>query len=138
MLSSVLKRGERRSEGAPLGSTKIRSVLVADDSDVARHAVVVRLKAVGLRPVEARSAKSAKEVDPAGIACALVDLDLGDGNGVDLAKALRKRAEELPVAFFSAGATAEIVDQAKRLGPVFTKPEELEDALAWVTAHTKT
>jgi len=109
--------------------------LVADDAAVARTAVVRALKGRGASCVEASSAATAKGIDPGAIACALLDLDLGDGTGVDVARTLLSRRSDLPIAFFSAGAPNDVLEQAKALARVFHKPDELDDALAWVMQH---
>jgi CheY-like chemotaxis protein len=68
-------------------------------------------------------------------ACALLDLDLGDGDGVDVAEVLRIHQPDLPVAFFSGGASAAVIERALALGPIFRKPDDLTDALEWVVKH---
>ena len=72
--------------------------------------------------MEARSAAEARAVDPATLSCALLDLDLGDGNGVDVAVALREKRPDLPLAFFTAGASADVMARATTLAQVFAKP----------------
>ena len=113
-------------------------VLVADDSAVARFSVCGRLRAAGLDVLEHDSAKAARGADPAVLMCALLDLDLGDGTGVEVAEALhaasRERSPRLPIAFFSGGAPDEIMARARAIGPLFSKPGQLEQAIAWVLA----
>ncbi len=114
------------------------TVLVADDSPVARHAVTRRLRAEGYEVVEIGSAAAAprpgQRVD---VACALLDLDLGDGDGRDVARALRAARPDLPIAFFSASSAEDVVTDARRLGPVFTKPSQLDAAIDWVLGATR-
>lgn len=107
-------------------------VLIADDSAVARFAVAKRVREAGLDVIEQESAAGAKQTDPSGLACALLDLELGDGDGTEVAVALRAAARGLPVAFFSATSSGDLVERAWELGPVFTKPHELEGAIEWV------
>jgi CheY-like chemotaxis protein len=111
------------------------AVLVADDSAVARLTLARRLRAEGFDVVEHPSAASARGASPAGLVCALLDLDLGDGDGDDVAHALHAQRPDLPVAFFSASTSAELVDRARAIGPVFAKPGELDAAVAWVRGH---
>ena len=85
--------------------------------------------------VEGASAALAPAVDVGGLSCALLDLDLGDGDGTELARALRRAAPGLPIAFFSAGAAADLVARAVTVGPVCTKPDELDRAVAWIQAN---
>ena len=76
-------------------------VLIADDSPVARFSVSQRVRAAGFEVVESDSVASASKVDPSTLACALLDFDLGDGFGVDVAARLRARSGSLPIAFFT-------------------------------------
>jgi CheY-like chemotaxis protein len=110
----------------------VRRVLVADDSAVARRLVVRQVAADGVEVVEVASARLDDAIDAATLSCALVDLDLGDGYGTDLAAELRRRSPALPVAFFTAGAPNELVAAAAKLGPVFAKPGDLDRAVEWI------
>ena len=110
-------------------------VLVADDSPVARLSITREVRAKGLAVVERESAAGASTVDPTTIACALLDLELGDGVGTDVAARLRSSRADLPVAFFSSASSGDLLDRARALGPVFAKPAELADAIAWVIAN---
>jgi CheY-like chemotaxis protein len=107
------------------------SILLVDDSEVARRAVAQRLRAVGFDVHEAASAAAARGVPLDPLVCAIVDVDLDDGDGPTLAAELRAARPGLPIAFFTAGATAELADRARAYGPVFSKPD-LEPLLAWV------
>jgi DNA-binding response OmpR family regulator len=118
-------------------STPPLSVLLVDDSAVARLTVARRLRAEGFEVIEQASATGTKSGTVAEIACALLDLDLGDGDGTDVARALLAQRAELPIAFFSAAASADVIEQARKLGHVFTKPGQLEAAVAWVAANAK-
>jgi FixJ family two-component response regulator len=71
---------------------------------------------------EASSAAAARGTDATALTCAIVDLELDDGDGADLAADLLGRRASLPVAFFTAGAAPQVVDRARRRGPVFDKP----------------
>jgi CheY-like chemotaxis protein len=109
------------------------SVLIVDDSAVARRAVAGRLAAEGFEVHEAGSTAEARAVPLAGIACAVVDVDLLDGDGPSLAAELRAIRPSLPIAFFTAGAAPELVTRSQVHGPVFTKPA-LDSLVAWVRA----
>ncbi len=110
-------------------------VLIADDSAVARAAVGRPLRARGFDVEERDSVASAATVDAADLACALLDLELGDGLGTDVAERLRTLHGQLPIAFFTSAKAAEVLAHAKTFGPVFVKPGELTDAIAWVLDH---
>ena len=107
-------------------------ILFVDDSAVARVALKYRLLARGLEVVVLASLAEAAEVRGTSFAAALLDIELGDGFGPDLAARLRNDAPDLPIAFLTAGATAEILAAAAGLGPVFSKTSEIDDAVRWI------
>lgn len=114
-----------------------RRVLIADDSAVARVAVARRLHAAGREVVERDSAASASRVDPSTLACALLDFDLGDGFGVDVAARLRAARGGLPIAFFTSTPSERVAERAAPFGPVFAKPGDLDAAVAWIERHAQ-
>jgi two-component system OmpR family response regulator len=107
------------------------TVLLVDDSPVARQSLAKRLVAEGFAVREAQSVRAAHA--SAGIApsCAVLDLQLPDGDGTDLAAALVAKHPGLPVAFFIAGAAPSLVESARCRGPVFVKPDD-NPLIAWV------
>jgi DNA-binding response OmpR family regulator len=107
-------------------------ILFVDDSALARVAVKRRLVERGLEVVVLASAAEAAEAQGSAFAAALLDIELGDGFGTDLAVRLREGAPELPVAFLTAGGPEEILAAAARLGPVFSKTSEFDDAVRWI------
>jgi DNA-binding NarL/FixJ family response regulator len=112
-------------------------VLIADDSAVVRITVARRVRAAGLEVVEHDSAASASTVDALTLSCALLDFDLGDGFGTDVATKLRSIYGELPIAFFTSTSTPDVVERASAFGPVFAKPDELDAAVDWVARHSR-
>jgi CheY-like chemotaxis protein len=107
------------------------TVLLVDDSPVVRHVLARQLKAQGFEVREEPTASSARTIGPAPLACAVVDLELPDGDGPDLVAALRAARPTLPVAFFTAGASASLVERARAYGAVFPKPDTAP-VVAWV------
>lgn len=131
-------REPRQSEIRVSWSAMPLPVLVADDSPAARFVVVRDVRARGLDVVEEESVAGASGVDPSGIACALLDLELEDGTGTDIATSLRERRSDLPIAFFSSAETGDLLERARRMGPVFAKPDQLGLAVAWVVENAAT
>jgi DNA-binding response OmpR family regulator len=111
-------------------------ILVADDSALVRAAVVRRVRDAGREVVESDSVKTTDALDTRDLVCALLDLDLGDGWGTEIASRLRASHTELPIAFFTSERGGERVEHAKTFGPVFTKPEEIDLAIAWVVSRS--
>ena len=79
---------------------------------------------------------AARKVDFTSLACAVLDLELGDGNGTELARALLEKRPALPIAFFTTGTTQSLVEGARSRGPVFIKPDH-NPVLLWVKRTTR-
>jgi two-component system OmpR family response regulator len=109
------------------------TVLLVDDSPVAQHVLAGRLRAVGFDVRLASSVAGARSAGTGACCCAVVDLELPDGDGVALAEALQGTHSALPVAFFTAGAEPTLVEQARARGPVFAKPNA-DAVVAWAIA----
>ena len=109
-------------------------VLFVDDSAFARAATARMLGERGLLVTALCSCEEAEAVDPHGFAVALLDLELGDGFGTEVAQRLRRAAPALPIAFLTAGGPPVVLDEARRIGPVFSKLGDVEAAVAWVVA----
>ncbi len=110
----------------------MRRILFVDDSAVARAAAVRQLGARGLPVSALGSRREAEGVDPTGFAAALLDIELGDGFGPDLAARLRLASPALPIAFLTGGGAASLLDAARAFGPVFEKGAGAEEAFGWV------
>ena len=107
-------------------------VLFVDDSEVARAAATKLLRALGADVTAVGSSREAAAVDASGFAAALLDIELGDGLGTELARALRAKLPALPIAFLTASAPTDALDEAERFGPVFSKADEVERAVQWI------
>jgi DNA-binding response OmpR family regulator len=110
-----------------------RTVLLVDDSSVARHLVARRLRAEGFELEEASSLDAARRLGTQAMSHlvgAVLDLELGDGTGVELAVWLRAERPSLPIAFFTA-AESRLVEDARAFGPVFAKVDA-EPLVSWV------
>ena len=104
-------------------------VLVVDDSSVARAALRKLLLARGgVEIVEAASSAEARAGSGPAFDGALLDLELGDGTGVEVFDALRDR---LGIAVFvTAADEGPLLAAARARAPVFAKPAGLADAVA--------
>jgi CheY-like chemotaxis protein len=109
------------------------TVLLVDDSPVAQHVLAGRLRAAGFEVRLESSVAGARRAGSGTCCCAVVDLELPDGDGVALAEALQGAHSSLPVAFFTAGAEPALVEQAHARGPVFAKPDA-DAVVAWAMA----
>ena len=106
-------------------------VLLVDDSQVALRVLGQRLAAAGFDVLKEWTAAAARSVDAKKLACAIFDLELADGEGPALASELRVASPALPVAFFTAGASASLLERARAYGPIFAKTE-VEGLVQWV------
>jgi CheY-like chemotaxis protein len=115
----------------------MKTVLLADDCPLARRLLGRRLDALGIANAPHDSCASACEAADFVYACAVLDLDLGDGTGLQVAEALRARDPSLPIAFFTGGADEGPVERALEHGPVFSKPLDIERVIEWVREATR-
>jgi CheY-like chemotaxis protein len=114
----------------------MRIVLLVDDSAVARRVLARRLEGDGFQVSEASSMAAARKVDVASLGCAIIDLELPDGDGTDLARVLLEKRSALPVAFFTMGTAPSLIEGARARGPVFLKPDT-SPVVAWVKRTTR-
>jgi CheY-like chemotaxis protein len=112
-------------------------VLFVDDSPLVRAATSRLLGARGLRVTALSSSAEAEDVDARSFRAALLDLELGDGLGTHVAARLRSAAPALPIAFLTGGGAPPALDEARRLGPVFSKTGDFEAAIEWVLAAVR-
>ena len=111
------------------------AVLFVDDSPVARATATKLLRELGLDVTALGSTREAEDVDPSAFAAALLDLELGDGLGTELARALRARRPGLPIAFLTSSNAKPALDEAQSFGPVFSKSDEVEAAVQWLASQ---
>jgi CheY-like chemotaxis protein len=119
-------------------------ILLVDDSALVRTATTRRLAERGLQVTALGSSREASIIDPTRFAAALLDIDLGDGFGPDVAAYLRVAAPGLPIAFLTAreeggtptaGDGADVVlDAARAFGPIFCKVAGVDEAIGWLLA----
>jgi CheY-like chemotaxis protein len=75
-------------------------------------------------------------IDAFAIDAALLDLDLGDGDGATVAEMLRAKRGDLPLAFFSSETIGPMFSRATALATVFSK-ESPDAAIAWAIEATR-
>jgi CheY-like chemotaxis protein len=107
-------------------------ILYVDDSPLARAAASRLLGSHGFEVLVASSGAEARAVDPTRLTGALLDLEVGEECGTTIAQALLDRSPSLPVAFLTAAERAALLEEARGLGPVFSKATETDQALAWL------
>ena len=105
-------------------------VLLVDDSPLARRVGRRLLDERGARTTEAGSRSEAEGAMESGaFDAALLDLELGDGTGVEVADALRARSPSCRIVFVSAASEDGLLEAARARGPVFAKPHGFSDAI---------
>ncbi len=124
-------------EGAPLDRdhpSRSARILVVEDDAVVSRAISRALSRLGCEVIAAPSCLAARA-----LACrfelGVFELELGDGSGVDLARAMLDAGQVEFAAFFTAEFDPRRLGQARRLGPLVKKSEGV-DALAPVVAGT--
>ncbi|MFO0762040.1 MAG: response regulator [Byssovorax sp.] len=112
-------------------------ILFVDDSAVARAATARLLDQQGVAATVLGSSLETAGVDAHSFSAALLDIELGDGLGTEVAERLRCTSPSLPIAFLTGGAHAAELARAARLGPVFHKPAGMEAAVRWVVEASR-
>ena len=100
-------------------SVPLRLLVVEDDVTVAR-ALSRTLARAGFSVALARSCSAARALAQA-FDFAILDLDLPDGNGVDLARVLMSGSKVPSVLFFTSSTDSQLLARARRMGSVVTK-----------------
>lgn len=109
-------------------------VLFLDDSAIARARTTRLIHARGIDVEVCSTLAEAGAVDPSSVQAALLDLEVGEERGTDVARSLREAAPEIPIAFLTAATDGDLVALARSYGPVFDKLSELEKAVGWLAA----
>lgn len=104
-------------------------ILVVDDEALIRWSVTESLEAAGYEVLEASSANEALHVfdNVRNISLVVLDLKLPDSDDLGLLRRLRALAPACQVIMMTAHGTAEVLDDARRLGvcEVLEKPFDL-------------
>ncbi|HYQ01091.1 MAG TPA: response regulator [Polyangiaceae bacterium] len=111
-----------------------RLLVVEDDVTVAR-ALSRTLARAGFSVATARSCGAARALAQS-FDFAILDLDLPDGNGVDLARALMSGGKVPSVLFFTSCTDSALLARARCMGSVVMKPLGTSPILAWLAAAT--
>jgi two-component system, OmpR family, lantibiotic biosynthesis response regulator NisR/SpaR len=114
-----------------LALRNLRVILVEDDPELAR--TVERVLARYGHATSVAQSVAAAEALTGSFDCGILDIDLPDGNGVELAARLIDAGQVGAVVFFSASTDPDVIAQARELGPFVSKTagtRELERALA--------
>jgi DNA-binding response OmpR family regulator len=114
-----------------LALRNLRVVLVEDDPELARTVERVLSRYGHITSIAASVA--AAEALKASFDCGILDIDLPDGSGVELARRMLDSGQVGAVVFFSASTDPDVIADAGELGPFVPKSagtRELERALA--------
>jgi two-component system sensor histidine kinase HydH len=115
-------------------SSAQRLLVVEDDVTMAR-ALSRTLARRGFAVAIARSCTAARTL-PQSFDFAVLDLDLPDGNGVDLAKDLMDRGKVPSVLFFTSSCDLALLARARRMGAVVMKSAGTSPILAYLTPES--
>ena len=109
-------------------------VLVVDDSEIVTAAVTRVLQRAGFEVTVAHSCAEARQCAWLGpFLVSIVDLDLPDGSGVELAEWMRREGYVGTTAFHTGDASGtDMAERARRLGPVIPKGVPPRDLVAIV------
>jgi DNA-binding response OmpR family regulator len=113
-------------------------VVVADDDAAFRMVLRVNLELEGYRVLEAENAAEVQEsVSMEQVSLVLLDVRLGDDDGIALARDLREEHPEVPIAFLTGSAIGVAEDAEGASDAVIHKPFDLEELSAIVARLTR-
>lgn len=115
------------------------AVVVADDDDAMRMLCRINLELSGYRVVEAGSGEELERVLAGAetVALLLLDVNLGDRDGMDIARELKKDRPEIPIAFLT-GSSFSREDAAVVGDATIGKPFTLEELTETVSRLART
>jgi two-component system, NtrC family, response regulator AtoC len=104
------------------------SLLIVDDERHLRFTLGEWARDSGLRPIEAASGREALEALKQGVDAVLLDLRLGDEDGLQVLRRLREEDPTLPIVMLTGHGTIQHAMEATRLGAYdfIQKPADLE------------
>lgn len=109
-----------------------RTVLIVDDSKLARMVVsgILGRYQPDWRPLEAGSAEKALQlIGETPVDIALIDFNMPEMDGLDLAARIRELRPEMPMAIVSANAQQSIIARARELNVAFVEKPLTDEAL---------
>jgi two-component system torCAD operon response regulator TorR len=113
-------------------------VVVADDDAAFRMLLRVNLELEGYRVLEAENAARVQETVSGGsVNLVLLDVRLGDDDGIALARDLREEHPEVAIAFLTGSAIGPAQDAEGASDAVIQKPFDLEELSATVARLTR-
>ena len=118
-----------------------QSVLIVDDEELIRRSVRMGLQGAGYSVTEAAdSADALRQLRDDPPDCALIDLRLPDGDGLDVLKAARAHLPDLKAIVITAHGDVDSAVQALRLGAFdfIKKPFDLDEIIASVKNALRT
>ncbi len=119
---------------APSVGTPRCSVLIVDDEPVIGQVLAMHLRSRGFETTEVQSAAGALAVARK-FTLGVFDIDLGDGNGVDVAEALLQRRLVLDAVFYSGTLDDEVRSRASKLGTFVSKTIGIQAVVRTVEAR---
>lgn len=113
------------------------AVLIVDDEALIRWSVAETLESAGYRVLEAGTAREALDLleeDAANVSAAVLDLRLPDSSDLGLLRRVRELAPACRIILMTAHGTADILDEALRLGAyhVLGKPFDMSRVVGLV------
>jgi two-component system, OmpR family, response regulator len=114
------------------------AIVVADDDAAFRMLIRVNLELEGYRVLEAEDAAGVQEaVSADAVSLVLLDVRLGDDDGIALARDLRADHPEVAIAFLTGSAIDLAQDAAGASDAVVPKPFDLNELSATVARLTR-
>ena len=115
------------------GMQSLQRLLVVEDDVTVARALSRTLARAGFSVACARSCAAARALSQS-FDFAILDLDLPDGNGVELARSLMTAGKVPTVLFFTSCTDRALLARAARMGSIIMKASGSSPVLAWLAA----
>jgi len=105
-------------------------VLIVDDYPPLANVLAIGLRRRGHQVTSVGSKlRAERALEESTYDCAVLDMDLPDGSGLELARTVLQGQRVLSVVFFSANDEHEVMQQALQFGPLVSKSSGLDTVL---------
>jgi len=115
----------------------VTRILVVDDSALVRKVLERLLAERGMEALQFARVEAALELDTRNVGAAILDVEVDEACGIELGRALLDRDPSLPVAFLTGTTDPNLLRDARALGPVFEKGDDLTPAATWAKSTAR-
>jgi len=115
----------------------VTRILVVDDSALVRKVLERLLAERGMETLQFAQVEAVADLDTRSLGAAILDVEVDEASGIELGRALLDRDPSLPVAFLTGTTDPNLIREARALGPVFEKGDDLTPVATWASSTAR-